>query len=229
LITVVGWVWSQQSEGGASMLALLVFFGSLCGMFAGMVLAVVGGCMGSAAPRDSKVRGWGIATCVFAVPALALTVVLLLGAFDAVLTEMVRQDREARIGNPLGDDAEAPKERTAAFTPDELRTCAYVLEAVGVLGVGCYLLCLQSIARHFKREGLAVGVICYLMFFLLFVAGLNVLAITRPGEPQEGAASLDRIKMASWVFLACVGILGAWGLVVVGMVRGVMTQGLLRG
>jgi hypothetical protein len=218
---------SKGNLHGASMLTILIAVLSGLGVCAGMVLALVGACMGSAAPQESAVRSWGYASCAFAVLTVAAFVVLAVAILDQQQIEFLRaqQDTPADLLGNAREPAPPKVDHQPALGPEEITMVGYVLQGVFVLGACCYFLSLHALARHFRRDGLAVGVVCYLLFFLLFVAGMNVLAHTR----AQGADDVERTKVAAWLVLGGTGILGAWGLVLVGMVRGTLTEGLLRG
>jgi hypothetical protein len=88
----------------------------------------------------------------------------------------------------------------------------------------CYLLFLRSVASVFQCSGLALGVVAYLAFNLLFTAGLFLLFT---GTLERGSLPVQGEGLA-YLFIAIVVTLGVWGVVLVGQVRGAVTRGLLQ-
>src|SRR5262249_32291453 len=111
-----------------------------------------------------------------------------------------------------------------AWGPDELRMLFFGACGALVLGIACYLLFLRAVARFFNRDSLAIGVLCYLAFILLVCASV-VLLVT---GAFDSVATRPRGDMLLWVGLGILVTVGVGGTVLVGMVRGAITQGLLK-
>lgn len=204
-------------EGGGTS-ALPVTVGLACGVIAvvGIIVALAGMFLGCAAPADSGARGWAFATSTL------LVLVCVLGAvFFVGFREL--QKRERAVEQTLLVGAQ-PHLGAPAWTPDEVQRVLYFACGAFVLAVVCYLLFLRAVAAFFHRNGLALGVVCYLVFLLLSLAGLLVLVT---GALDPGALPVGGTYLP-YLFIAVGVTLGVWGVVLVGMVRGAVTQGMLQ-
>jgi hypothetical protein len=205
-------------QGGAALPVLVLMCASL-GWVAGLILVVSGACMTSAAPQNSGAKGWGIGTCIFALLTLVLFAVVVLVGIN-VIEQREKQEKENNLillGEPRLGPAREP------FSPQEARLIVYGFEGTWLLGVICYWLCLRAIASHFRREGLAVGVLVYLIVNVLFTVGVNVMF----HSDKPPVANLDQLQTLAWVILVGFVVLAVWGIVLVGVVRAALTEGLL--
>ena len=194
---------------------LIVVIGSLCGVgaLAGFLAAVAGSFMGCAAPSESGARGWAIAYTVLVTLFITLAAVQFIAQREADYTFQ----REIGFGQRIGHT-------TPAWRPDELQIVRYLLIGSLPLAQLCYLLFLRSVASFFQRSALALGVICYLAFNLLFTAGLFLMFT---GTLDSGSLPVQGEGLA-YLLIAVVVSLGVWGVVLVGQVRGAISRGLLQ-
>jgi hypothetical protein len=202
-------------QGGAALPVLVLMYASL-GMVAGLILGISGACMTSAAPQNSGAKGWGIGTCIFALLTLALFAVVVVVAIN-VIEERDKDKKGILFADPRLTPPREP------FSPQEARLIGYGFEGTYLLGVICYWLCLRAIASHFRRDGLAVGVVVYLIVYVLFTVGVNVLLHTDK-PPVE---NLEQMKNLVWIILGGFVLLTIWGIVLIGVVRGALTQGVM--
>jgi hypothetical protein len=206
-------------QGGGALPVLVVMYASL-GWVAGIILCFSGACMSSAAPQNSGAKGWGIGTCIFSLLSLALFAVVVLVAIN-VIEQREKQEKEKNL-IVLGDPRLTPPREP--FSPQEARLIGYGFQGTWHLGVICYVLFLRAIASHFRRDGLAVGVVVYLIVYVLFMAGVNVLA----HSDKPPVANLEQLQTLAWVIAGGIVILAVWGIVLVGVVRAALTEGLVR-
>jgi hypothetical protein len=200
---------TDPSRGyGASGLAASVGYFSVLGIVAGGVLLAAGGCMGCGAPVDSGVRGWGVAYSV------CLALVLVLGTVLFVALQSSRADPYAS----------GPMRGRVGWTADEVRGLGYTLYALAVVVAVFYLLMLRAAARFFGRDGLAVGVIVYLVVVVLALAGFLYFLHNPPRARGYGSNEVYLFG-AGAVFI----VLFVWGLLVVGYTRAAITNGILKG
>jgi hypothetical protein len=213
-VLVVVALTNQPDVRKVPVLMLVIGTLSLLGVLAGLVLALGGACLTSAAPSGSGARGWGMAATVFAVASLVLGVVLGLVLLDAE----ARHNAEAR--NVLADSLKPPPD--PPFSPEEQQMMKFGFQ--GTLGMAflCYLLSLRRVASALKRRGLALGVVCYLLFCLACLAGVNVL-VYGPRVP-----ALENPELLVRVLLGGVALLFVWGLTTVALVRGSITRGIVH-
>lgn len=191
------------------------FLGSL-GLVAALVLVLAGMCMGCAAPEDSGARGWAIGVSALLALSIVLTVVLAVAATEIHRAQVENLDR-VMSGRP-------PVPTVPTWGPYEVRLLLYGLCAAAVAAAVFYLLFLRGVARHFHRDSLALGVGCFLAFFGLFCAGVLLLA-TQTVEVKLRPAGGESML---WVVLGALATVSVWFVVLVGMVRGAVTRGILK-
>jgi hypothetical protein len=194
---------------------LIVVIAALCGVgtLAGFVAAVSGAFMGCAAPSESGARGWAVACTVL----LTLFITLLAVVFIAYRESEYALQGDIALGPRLHSTA-------PAWQPNELQVVRYLMFASLPLAQLCYLLFLRAVASFFQRDALALGVVCYLAFNLLFTTGLVLLF---SGVLDLGSLPIQGEGLA-YLFIAVVVTLGVWGVVLVGQVRGAVTRGILK-
>jgi hypothetical protein len=104
-----------------------------------------------------------------------------------------------------------------------MRFIGYGFQGAYLLAVTCFLLCLRAIAKQFGREGLAVGISFYLLVYIAFMAGANVM-----GRNLSSANDIQDVLRISAMILGGFVLVEIWGLVLLAMTRGALTEGILR-
>jgi hypothetical protein len=201
---------------GTSALPVVVLWFCLGSGLVGVVVMLAGVFLGCGVPEESGARLWA-----FTASALLILVFILGGIF--LLGELqLRERQEAVERNIFVGSRPAPVAPT--WTPDEVKMVAYFGCAAVVLAQVCYLLFLRAVASFFHRDGLALGIVCYLVFNLLVLAGLLLMA--------TGALDLGSLPIRGmgplYLFIALGVTLGVWGVLLVGQVRGAVTRGMLK-
>lgn len=165
----------------------------LCGIF-----------MGSAAPADSGSKGAAIACCA----ALSLTLLLVL------VNRLVMMEQRHSF-DPMSGRIVRP---STAFGEGEQKALEYAQLFMSLIAGVCYCLFLRGVARFFKRDGLAAGILAFLLIGLVYGIGVTVYRLSEEiiTEPMR------------WVLLGSMVALLVWFFVLVGLVRGAITRGLLR-
>jgi hypothetical protein len=206
---------------GTNVLTVVVTILSQIGLPAALVLAMAGAFMGCAAPERSGVRGLAISFSALLALAIVLAIVLAIA-----VAEKRHADEEnlRRFSSYPSVSAGPAKAVTPTFGPDEIRIVLFALCAAVILSQLFYMLFLRKAALYFDRDSLALGVVCYIAFFLLYCGGVFLVATDAVEvriRPAGGEGPL-------WVFLGAWVTLCVWGVVLVGLVRGAVTRGILK-
>src|SRR5207248_6639881 len=131
-----------------------------------------------AAPRGSGARRWAVGFAVCGGLAFVAFLLLVIARADAGARERAEVESALRGG---------PAAAAPAWGDGELKATVYLLGGLTVLAHACYLLFLRRVAAHFGRDGLAAGVVSYLVLTLLLGAGL-LLVLAGVARPGAGAA-----------------------------------------
>ena len=223
LLFVVNWTMEGQEK--PTVLQLVALGSCLLGWLAGGVLFIAGVCMGAAAPAESGVRGWSIGACLLG--PLSVVMLVLLGLIGS--SELIRlglnKAREMREDSPFKPDLPVKDDLPAAsapvFTADEAKAIVLTFEGVCLLTLLCHLLALRRVASSFQRLGLSIGVACFMLCSILWVAGLNTIGLK---EERLTASTLENLGL---LFLVGVAVLQVWYLALAAMVRRAISEGLL--
>jgi hypothetical protein len=216
-------------ETTPSVLVLLLLVCSVLALFVGVTLYAAGACMLSAAPPGTGVRGWGVAVCFLAPVSLLLVLTLLLAGTVSLATEHERHRLQLKEEIALLDGRTRPdvKLPEAAFSMDELKLMVAGFEGLCLLTLICHLLGLRGVARHFGRRGLGVAAGCFLLLSLCLIGGVNVQALRDLKDlPVEKAQ--EALQKLGLLFIGGLVFLKLWFLVLVGLVRRAVTEGMTR-
>lgn len=188
---------------------------SLFGHAASLTLIYAGVCMTTAAPRASGARGWGMLATAFATAFVVLSVILGLSGLHSL----------AR--NITIDPEQLP--RAPTFTDQELAVMGLAWMAVLGLGIACYLLSLRAMAASFRQTGVALSVVCFLLFVVVGFVGFNVVVYQ---QVQQLGPNLDelrsRAELMGTMVLGGLTVLGLWGLATTAMVRAGIGRGMVQ-
>jgi hypothetical protein len=197
-------------------LAAVVFVLALIGMTVSAVLIPTGMMMSAAAPSGTGAKGWGLATAVFLVALLVMTVVMGVAASDFVF----RQWKPTPAPDLAKLDApQTPPER--AFSDREMQIIALTTVGVELLAGLSYLLFLRAVASYFRRGFLAFTAVLLLLACVGLPAGLVAMGMNKPQPLSE-----DDARFLFTIGLGGVAGLSLWFTLLVAQVRGAITRGL---
>jgi hypothetical protein len=203
-----------DTRRGTSALAVVAAFLSVGGLGVAACLALVGGCLGCAAPRSSGARGWALGVCAFLAASVVLGVVNLVAGIDH---RRVEEENTVRIlrGDPLA---------VSSWGAEESLSLRYGFYAAVALGLVCYLFFLFRVANSFRRRFLSAGVVLFLLVAGLFASGLVAVNSEAFLLPFEIPAGEEFLKLV----LGGVAALAGCYVLLVGLTRHAITRGLLR-
>ncbi len=225
LLTVVGLL--VQEGGTVSVLTAVVIGCGVMGGLTGIVLFVVGACMGCAAPRGSGGRGWGVGACLFGPITLVLLVLLALVGYDFAINvleelemERLQAAAETRAAIEGGEvqAADVSKNWKPAFDHGERQGIALTFGGAALLTLICHLMTMRAAAARFGRRDLGLGVVCFLLFTVVYLVGLGVI-----GFRQQNVSELNLIVGAG---IGGFVLLQVWFLVLTAIVRRAISHGL---
>jgi hypothetical protein len=201
-------------QRGTSALTVVAAFLCAAGVGAAVCLALAGGCMGCAVPRNSGARGWAVAVCALLVVTLVLGVVNLLTRADRARVDQENAARIMRGESLLG----------SVWGPGETKVLKGALVGAVALGNVCYLLFLRRVARSFRRRALAVGIVLFLLLAVLFAGGVTYLGSGPEDLPVELPSGEALLKLV----LAGAAGLGVCYVALIGLTHGAVTRGILK-
>lgn len=204
-----------EGQGTSALPVIVLWFCAGSAAVAAVVM-LAGVFLGCAAPAESGARAWA-----FCASALLILVFILGGVFTLGRRQL--EERQAAIEDRAIFVDARPTPVASSWTADEVRMVAYFAGAASVLTQFCYLLFLRAVASFFQRGALALGIVCYLVFNLLFLAGFVLMATgtVDPDYLPQGTGLLS-------LFIAIAVALGVWGVVLIGQARGAVTRGILQ-
>jgi hypothetical protein len=207
---------SAASKWEASEFSLILLGLSSLGLLGGAFLICIGMSMSIAAPEVGA-RGWGIGVCI----CIALSLALVLPGL--VMSLQAQAKRERGSGIPAQERPRTSQPSTSAATGPGLLT--YALWSVASIGGVFYVLFLSSVARCFGRRRLSEGLLIYLGFSLVGM-GLPLL-LFRGASPLVALATTEG-QVLIWILGGYLVFLWVWFLLLVALVRGAITDGLLK-
>jgi uncharacterized membrane protein YidH (DUF202 family) len=213
---------TQGVRGGwGSGLELVPMMGGLASM-TGVVLAVAGMCMGSAAPSPSGARGYGVAVCI-GLGLFSVLGVINVGQWSVEQREAQRRLETERLEAMRWGRMTRDESLDSSRPTKQIQVVSYLALGVAIGVTICYLLFLSATARALGRHALARGVRIYLVVHICF--SLVVLIMTW-ASPNTGF--LGEREYILWGILGGGVALTPWYLLLVGMVRGAVTRRILQ-
>src|SRR5262249_42791111 len=104
------------------------------------------------------------------------------------------------------------------FSDKELSVMGLLCEAALGVGIVCHLLSLRAMMASFRRPGLALLVVAYLLLVVASFAGVNVLLFRQSKE--LGPLNLGDVETTARLALGGVALLALGGLLTTALVRG---------
>jgi hypothetical protein len=236
----VGWVLVQSA---AAVLLLLRDFGPelqpavvqvLTLLFSlafgvGLVYFVTGMCLSCAVPAESGARrlAWGIVGCLIVSAAAWLLFNGAVAQNQEIVQEIVAKINQAQKENPKAgppSKAELESELERQWGQDTLK--ALLATAVGAFCLGkiVFTVVLRQVARHFRQEWLAGGLMIYLLAEGLGAAMVVTVFLRLP--PTQGLNSPLALFTGGWPSVLVVSAFCSWFLVYLFLVRRAISRAL---
>jgi hypothetical protein len=196
----------------------------------GLVYFVTGMCLTCAVPAESGAKrlAWGIIGCLIVSGAAWLLFNGAASENQEIVREIDREILAAQRKNPrAGPPSKAKLERELERQWGQDTLKGLIVTAVGAFCLGKLLFSafLWQLARHFRHQRLAGGILIYLLAEGFWAAVTVSILIRQPG--QRGIDSPLVLFTASWLPVAALSAFCAWFLVNLFLVRRAIIRALL--